>query len=300
MESKLRLLDQLSKSPTPFSKSGRLIADCVLADPACVTGMSIAVLARAAGVSEPTVNRFCTGLGLRGFPDFKMKLAAELARDTPGVTRDIHADDSTAQVIDKIFDGARTSLQATRRDLTAAVVEAAVEQLAQARAIVLCGQGASASVALDAQHKLMIFGTPVIAHVDVLQQRMCASSLGPADCLVCVSYTGRTIGMVEVAALGREAGAQVIGITAPGSALAAVCHLVLPVAAGEDTDVYVPMSSRISQLALIDVLVTALALRKGPAFQARLRELKRNVLATRSSARRVPAATEFDQQGMLQ
>ena len=33
---------------------------------------SIAALAQEAGVSEPTVNRFCRSLETRGFPDFKL------------------------------------------------------------------------------------------------------------------------------------------------------------------------------------------------------------------------------------
>lgn len=289
MAAPMSLLERLNDPGIRLSRSARKVARCILDAPAAVPGMSIAHLAAAAGVSEPTVNRFCTGLGLRGFPDFKLQLAAELARDAPGVTRDIHPGDSLPEVVTKIFEAARHSLLVTRRDLDPSALDEAIERLGSARAIVICGQGASASVALDAQHKLMILGTPVSTYTDAVQQRMAAATITPCDCLLCISYTGRTIAMQDIAALAKARGASVIGLTAPGSPLAAACSVVLGVAAGEDTDIHMPMSSRIAQLALIDVLVTALTLRAGPGFSERLRTVKQHVLVTRSAAAAVDA-----------
>jgi RpiR family transcriptional regulator, carbohydrate utilization regulator len=288
----MTILDTLAVPDARRSKSARKVAACVLANPAAVPGMSIAQLALAAGVSEPSVIRFCTGLGLRGFPDFKVRLAADLARESPGVTRDIHPGDTLPEVVAKIFDAARHSLLATRRDLDTAALAVAIERLGAARAILVCGQGASASVALDAQHKLMVLGTPVIAHTDVVQQRMAAAALAPEDCLLCISYTGRTIAMQELATLAGARGASVVGLTAPGSPLAAACAVVLGVAANEDTDVHMPMSSRIAQLAVIDVLVAGLALRLGPGFGTRLRTLKQQVIATRSAPADASGSTQ--------
>ena len=50
------------------------------ATPAQAIHSSIAALALEAGVSEPTVNRFCRSLETRGFPDFKLHLAQPGAR----------------------------------------------------------------------------------------------------------------------------------------------------------------------------------------------------------------------------
>jgi len=244
--------------------------------------MPIATLAGKVSVSEPTVNRFCTGLGLKGFPDFKLKLAGELARNQPSITRNVEADDSTSHVIAKIFESTQASLAVTKNRIDTASVERAVEIMAQARSIVLCGLGASSSVALDAQHKLLRFEAPVIAHTDMINQRMTAATLSPDDCLICISYTGRTTAMVEVAQLGADTGATVIGITTADSPLAEECDLVLGVEGSEDTELYTPMTSRIAQLVLIDVLATSLALRKGPEFSNHLRALKQSLVNTRS------------------
>ena len=90
--------------------------------------------------------------------------------------------------------------------------------------------------------------------------------------------------MVDVAKLGRATGASIIGITAPGSPLAKICGLVLGVEGGEDTDLYTPMTSRIAQLVLIDVLATSLAISKGPEFSEHLGRVKRSLKTTRTNS----------------
>ena len=237
-------------------------------------------------MSEPTVNRFCTGLGLKGFPDFKLRLAAELARREYHIAQDISAEDSCAGMMSKVFDAAHACLYDTLAGLDANLVDRAVHVLSGVRSITLCGQGASSPVALDAQHKLMRFGIPVIAHSDNLNQRMAAAALTDRDCLVCISYTGRTLPVVEIAALGRDAGATVIGITAAASPLAQNCDLVLPVDTREDTDLYTPMTSRIGQLAVVDVITTRMAFFQGEDFPEHLGRIKQSLQATRAGRKR--------------
>ncbi len=280
-----RLLAELADSGARRSKSARRIADYVLAQPAEVVSLSIGELARRVGVSEPTVGRFCTGLGLKGFPDFKLNLAAELARQDFHVAGDIVPGDSCADVITKVFDAAHASLQSTRGGLDPGVVEAVVARLRAARSIVIVGQGASASVALDAQHKMLRFDIPVLAHPDNLTQRMAAAGLGADDCLLCISYTGRTRPVIDIARIADATGATVIGLTAPSSPLAGVARFVLPVASGEDTDLYIPMSSRLAQLAVIDVLTTRLAMAQGEDYPAQFRRIKESQLSTRVGKR---------------
>ena len=70
------------------------MAEVILAFPDQAIHSSIAALAQQAGVSEPTVNRFCRSLDTRGFPDFKLHLAQSLANGTPYVNRNVDEDDS--------------------------------------------------------------------------------------------------------------------------------------------------------------------------------------------------------------
>ncbi|QFU76581.1 transcriptional regulator HexR [Halioglobus maricola] len=278
----MTLLADLADPRVKRSKSAHKLAACVTADPEAIVSMSTAALAGLADVSEPTVNRFCTGLGYKGFPDFKIALAGELARRQPRITQDIDTDDSAGQVVAKVFEHTLASLANAQQHLDLESLHLAVDALANARSIALCGLGASASVALDAQHKWLRFPVPVSAHTDIINQRMLATGMTSEDCLVCISYTGRTTAMVELAQLARLNGTRVLALTAPNSPLADACDLVLGVASGEDTDLYTPMSSRIAQLVIVDVLATCLALRLGDAFGEHLAAVKDNLRSTRN------------------
>ena len=84
-----------------------------------------------------------------------------------------------------------------------------------------------------------------------------------------------------MAALGRKSGARVISITAPGSPLAAHSDLLLAVTPDEDIEQYTPMTSRIAQLVIIDVLATRLALSLGDTFTQHLADVKAALAGTR-------------------
>ena len=72
-----------------LTPSEQRVADLVLSDPAYTTSEPISAIARAAGVSQPQVIRFCRTLGFRGLTDFKLTLVASLARST-GVGTPVH------------------------------------------------------------------------------------------------------------------------------------------------------------------------------------------------------------------
>ena len=77
--STFNLLNVIADAQSRMNKSERKIAEVILADPGTATKSSIAALAKAAEVSEPSVNRFCKKYGAEGFPDFKLQLAQCLA-----------------------------------------------------------------------------------------------------------------------------------------------------------------------------------------------------------------------------
>ena len=280
------LIDRIRQRLEELNRSERKVADVILADPATATGMSIATLAQAASVSEPTVNRFCRSFDAKGYPDFKIKLAQSLAGGTPYVSQAVEPDDSAADYTRKIFGATMAALDEALRQTDPVRIEKVVDYLIQARQLHFFGLGASGAVAQDAQHKFFRFNMPVTAYVDVLMQRMVASSCHTGDVVVVISWTGRTRELVDIAQLARENGAVVLGITAPGSPLAAECTETLEVATPEDTDHYMPMISRMIQLTLIDVLATGVTLRRGEDFLPHLKKIKDSLKSTRYAAPR--------------
>ncbi|MFO7909763.1 MurR/RpiR family transcriptional regulator [Vreelandella aquamarina] len=280
------LIERLRQRLEELNRSERKVANVILEDPASATSLSIASLAQAASVSEPTVNRFCRNFGAKGFPDFKIKLAQSLAGGTPYVTRAVEPDDSASQYTDKIFDATIAALDEARRAVDMQAVERMVDYLTQAKQIHFFGLGASGAVAQDAQHKFFRFNLPVVAYVDVLMQRMVAAACHTGDVVVVISYTGRTRELVDIARVAREAGAVVLGITAPASPLTNECTATLEIATPEDTDHYLPMTSRMIQLTLLDALATGVTLRRGEDFLPHLKKIKDSLRDTRFPVRK--------------
>lgn len=275
------LIEDIQSRLDSLNKSERKVAEAILRDPSAATRYSIAALARAAAVSEPTVNRFCRGFSATGFPDFKIRLAQSIATGIPYVGQNVEPDDSVAEFADKIMLSTIASLDKARQALDPKALATAIDYLIQAKQIHFFGMGGSAPVALDAQHKFFRFNIPVMSYDDALMQRMVAAGSATGDVIVMISYTGRTRETVDIARIARANGATVIGITNPDSPLGDACTVVLEVTAPEDTEVYMPMSSRIIHLAVIDILATGVTLKRGADFLSHLKKIKESLKPTR-------------------
>ncbi|RMN66331.1 MurR/RpiR family transcriptional regulator [Pseudomonas savastanoi] len=268
------LLEQIQGRLDELNKAERKVAEVILLNPQMATRLSIAALAQAAKVSEPTVNRFCRSFSVSGYPELKLQLAQSLASGAAYVSRAVEADDNPEAYT---FGSAIASLDSACQQLDPALISKSVDMLIQARQIHFFGLGASAPVALDAQHKFFRFNLAVTAHADVLMQRMIASVAHTGELFVIISYTGRTRELVEVARIARANGASVLGLTAAGSPLAQASTVSLNIPLPEDTDIYMPMTSRIIQLTVLDVLATGMTLRRGVDFQPHLRKIKESL-----------------------
>src|SRR5690554_4343839 len=275
------LIESIQSQLDNLNKSERKVAEAILRDPSAATRYSIAALARAASVSEPTVNRFCRGFSATGFPDFKIRLAQSIATGTPYIGQNVEPDDTVAEFADKIMLTTIASLDRARQALDPKALAIAIDYLIQAKQINFFGMGGSAPVALDAQHKFFRFNIPVMSYDDSLMQRMVAAGAGVGDVIVLISYSGRTKETVEIARIARDNGAAVIGITTPNSPLAEVCTTTLEITAPEDIEVYMPMSSRIIHLTVIDILATGVTLKRGADFLGHLKKIKESLKATR-------------------
>ncbi|PKF61000.1 transcriptional regulator HexR [Psychromonas sp. psych-6C06] len=277
----MNTLELIQKNIDTFSKSERKVAEVIIASPQVAIHSSIATLAKMAEVSEPTVNRFCRRLDTKGFPDFKLHLAQSLANGTPYVNRNVNEDDGPDAYTSKIFESTMACLDVAKNSIDIALVNRAVDVLTQAKKISFFGLGASSSVAHDALNKFFRFNIPVSCFDDIVMQKMSCINSSDGDVIVLISHTGRTKALVEIARLARENDAFVIALTAFNSPLAEQSNLVLSMGVPEDTDIYMPMASRIAQLVLIDVLATGFTLRRGPKFRDNLKRVKQGIRESR-------------------
>lgn len=277
----MNMLDKIHSQLEQLSKSERKVAEAILASPQRAIHSSIAALAAAADVSEPTVNRFCRRLDTRGFPDFKLMLAQSIVNGTPYVSRNVEQHDGVEAYTGKIFESAQAGLALVQRHLDHQAVNRAVDLLTQSRKIAFFGLGSSAAVAHDAMNKFFRFNIPVVYSDDIIVQRMCCMTCIRDDVIVLISHTGRTRQLVELAELARDNDATVIAITSKDSPLAARASLSLLLDVPEDTDLYMPMVSRLAQLTVIDVLATGFTLRRGEKFRDNLKRVKESLRDSR-------------------
>ncbi len=261
------LLDRLSPAE-------RKVAELVTADPAGAMNATLATLARNAGVSEPTVIRFCRSLGLDGFADLRMALARAEGVGASRMHRRIGPGTPVPEAAGAVFDTAILALGEVRDRMDVAAIERAALALVRAARVEIWGYGASAAVAQDLAHKLFRICRGVVARADPHMQAMAAATLDGDAVALCISHTGRSREIVEVAGLAAAAGATVIALTAPGSPLAAQATLVIGCEVEEDTALHTPMVSRLAHLVLGDALSVAAALLSPPAAGERLGRMK--------------------------
>lgn len=269
------MLNRIQANKAGLRRSERKVAELVLAQPQAAINSSIGELARRACVSEPTVIRFCRALGCAGFQDFKLKLAQSLASGVPYVHTDVQPNDSPAELADKVFDRSIATLLQVRNRLDQEALRRAIDILAAATKIEFYGHGASGIVAMDAQHKFFRLGVPVVAYSDPHTHSMSAAIMQPGNVVVAISHTGRSMDLLVSVRLALEAGAQVIAVTAAGSPLAGLATVALCSDTSENTDTYIPMTSRIVDLVIMDILAVGVALRRGPELVQQLQKTKR-------------------------
>jgi RpiR family carbohydrate utilization transcriptional regulator len=269
------VIEVVRQSLGELRKSERKVADKVLEDPQRILNATLAETADLALVSEPTVIRFCTAIGCEGFQDFKLQLARSLALGTLPTGSVLESEDTTSELIGKIFGYTISSLDWARNHLDSRQVSQALQILSRAQSIEFFGLGASGIVAQDAQQKFPLFGVPCGAPTDTHQQLMTAAMMKPGDVAVVISNTGRTLAMIEVAQTARQAGAEVIAITGSRSPLLADCDVGIIVETLENTNIYTPALSRIAALVVIDILSSAAGLRRDAEHGEKFANMKR-------------------------
>jgi RpiR family carbohydrate utilization transcriptional regulator len=280
------MLDRIKASMPSLAPAEQRVARLVLGDPRAFATLPVSELADRAHVSKPTVVRFCRSMGYDGLSDFKLKLAGSVSEGVPFIHRSVDPDDKTNDVLVKVIDNAVAAFLKYRNDASTFAVEKAAEALAgtynTGRRIEFYGAGNSGVVALDAQHKFFRLGINTISYSDGHMQVMSATLLGPGDCVVVVSNSGRTRDLMDACDIARRNGATTIVITATGSPLATAGHIHLAADHPEGYDRYSPMVSRLLHLMIIDVLATTVALRIGGGrLQPLLREMKNNLRTKR-------------------
>ena len=247
-----------------LARAEQRVAQVVLDAPSSVARRSITEVALAANTSETTVTRFCKAVGVGGYPQLRIALAADTARSEARSSRnlggEISTEDDLASVISKVSFADARAVEETAEQIDVATLQTVINIVAGAGRVDVYGVGASAFVAADLQQKLHRIGRISFAWSDTHIMLTSAAVLSPGDVAVGISHTGATTDTVEALRVAREHGAITVALTNfPRSPITEVADHVLTTAARETTFRSGATASRIAQLTVIDCLFIGVA-----------------------------------------
>lgn len=260
-----------------LSPAERKLARTLLASYPIAGLESVARFAERAQVSPPTVTRFITKLGFRGYPEFQEVLRHEVqARLSSPLAR--YRDEEPARAADSLLTDAveisRRNLQATLELLSHHDFDEAVGLLADVRRKVLVlGGRVSAQLAryLAGQLNLLRPGTSLVdAHRSAPAQEVI--DLRKGDVLVVFDFRRYQADTIESARVAAAQGCNVILFTDPWlSPASSVARQVLVTS----VETVGPFDSLVGATAVVEAMVVSVLNRLGPRAQARMQSLEK-------------------------
>lgn len=223
------LLDEAGR----LSGQEKKLADYVLSDVTGASHASITDIAAAAGVSPPTVTRFCRHLGCSGFSDFKVKLARSswagvryLRAQSNGATQA----ETLQDLASDLFSGAQTALADIQRRLDLALISRLGKQLVEAQMIYTVGLGAvSQMVAQELENRLMRLGLRVAHCRDHRSAVAVAAGASEGTVVFLASVSGQSQEAEHILRLFAARGVQTIALTRSDTPVARAAASVIAI-----------------------------------------------------------------------
>jgi DNA-binding MurR/RpiR family transcriptional regulator len=242
------------------------VANEVLRDPAAVASSTIGELAARCGTSLPSVTRFCLALGLTGYAELRLALAAESGRSSTswerGAGAEVGANDSLGDVLRTLLRADARALEDTVAELDVQALGEAVRAISDARRIDLYAVSGSATVAEDLRLRLHRIGRAANSWSDVHNALTSAALLGAGDVAIGLSHSGETVEVLEPLQRAGSQGARTVAITNyPRSPIARAADIVLITAARDVTFRTGGPAGRHAQMIVLDALYIGVAQR---------------------------------------
>lgn len=256
------ILDAITEKYSSLTKSGKKLANYILANTSDTQYLSITSLADNSGVSEATITRFCRVLGLSGYNDLKLALAKSGRTNDLGDTMDtpqaIHSGDDLFTMCKKLNDSYFASFHETVEQLDVVSFNRAVDLLTAAEHVYCYGQGSSMVMAMEAWARFSTITGKFIHIADSHMQAIAASLATSQDVILFFSYSGATKDMVEILDIARECSIPIILITHFRNSLAASYANVSLICGYNESPLQSgAIAAKIGQLLLIDCLYYA-------------------------------------------
>lgn len=257
--------------------SEQKVADYILRYEGKASKLLMETLASETGVSQPTVIRFVKAAGYEGFKDFKYALVQEEAKEQPQDDEKIglygfplSKKDRLEDIPGKIVATSMEMLEETLKNISMKEYRRAVEAVLGAENIVIYSVENSVCTANDLLTKLTYLGLNCRIYGDYYLQNVSAMSLTKKDLAIGISYSGCSRHTVEMLALARKAGATTLAMTNFENSLISKYADILLCASNRQFLYGDTIFSRISQLALVDMIYAGVLNRDYDRFARKL------------------------------
>ena len=160
------VLDRIAAIRRELPPTAGRIADYMTANASDVVNMSVTEVAERSGASEGSVIGLCQQLGARGFQQVKIAIARDLVQPVQFIHEDLEPTDDIATVVEKIFRSDLQALHDTQKALDVGALARAVAAIRKASRVEVFGIGSAATIAEDANYRLLRIGINSKASVD--------------------------------------------------------------------------------------------------------------------------------------
>ena len=260
-----------------LNKSEQKVLDIILSNLEFSSSSTSKNIAKKAGVSEPTVTRFCKTIDCKNFQDFKIKLSRNLA-----IGKQYFPENEPNKknfVISDVISFAFNSLQKTAQQLDSKKINQAIAILSKTQKLAIIGLGGqSSSLAIMAENRFFRLSIASRAYCDGYLQKMAASVLSAKDVLLAISASGEIKDILDSVNIAKQYSAKTISITKKNSLLSKLADISIDLELEEDDNNYKPSSSRYGFLAVIDMLAMGVAVTNGNISLEYFRRIRSNLL----------------------
>lgn len=269
------LLRQMQDSLEQVPNAQRRVLSIMLKDPGAIVNGTIEQIARAAGVSMPSVIRTCRSLGYDGFRDFMLALAQDLAISNYHLHRSVSFSDAIPDVVGKIVQSAIASMSDLGRQLDIGLLDTVARNIVRASRVDSYSVGSTSTfMSQELQTRLFRLGINAHAFSDPHQQLISASSLDENGIAFVISHVGSMPFALEAAQLAKSRGATVVALTQAGTPLANLAHLTIAVSVPQDAIMRVSTEAYLAHLLVIEILAVRIAQNLGPGTIKKLQLFK--------------------------
>ena len=257
-----------------LSPAERRLARVLLASYPIAGLESVARFAERAGVSPPTVTRFITKLGFRGYPEFQESLRHEVQARLSSPLARYRDEPKRDSAVHDALEVSSHNLKATLELLSERDLNEAVELLADVRRrVMVLGGRVSATLARYLAGQLHLL-RPGIGLVDAERSAPAQQliDMRKTDVLVVFDYRRYQPDTIECARVAASRGCSVVLFTDQWLSPASAFSRQVLVTSVETVG---PFDSLVGATAVVEALVAAVLRKLGPRAEARMQSLER-------------------------